>query len=103
MSRERRATFPCPHCAEPVPEGARACWSCGSDEFTGWKDPDLADAEGVELAETSLDDADYADFLAREGLSASDGEGAVQRMGRTFGVAFVALLLVLLLLFGFVL
>ncbi len=28
--------FPCPHCGEPVPDGARSCPHCGSDDETGW-------------------------------------------------------------------
>jgi hypothetical protein len=28
--------FECPHCGEPLPDNARACPYCGSDDETGW-------------------------------------------------------------------
>jgi hypothetical protein len=41
--------FPCPHCGEPLPDGAESCPWCGADDETGWH-PD-ADALGLDLPE----------------------------------------------------
>ena len=55
-------TFICPNCGGEVPDKAKACPHCGSDENTGWSD------------ETNLDDLnlfteeDYEEFLEREGF-----------------------------------
>ncbi|MFH1023537.1 MAG: zinc ribbon domain-containing protein [Planctomycetota bacterium] len=45
--------FVCPNCGAPVPERAKACPECGSDEKTGWSPDTLYD--GLDLPD--LDDA----------------------------------------------
>lgn len=55
-------TFICPTCGEEVPDKARACPHCGSDDRTGWSDSIYLD--GVDLG----DDFDYEETLRREGL-----------------------------------
>jgi hypothetical protein len=42
----------CPHCGEPLEEGADSCPRCGSDDETGWN-PD-SDYYGVELPEDDV-------------------------------------------------
>jgi hypothetical protein len=43
----------CPHCGEPLREGAESCPYCGSDAETGWN-PD-ADYLGLELPDDDFD------------------------------------------------
>ncbi len=51
----------CPHCGAEVPDSARACPECGSDEQTGWSDRAHAARLGLP------DDAfDYEEFVERE-------------------------------------
>ena len=42
----------CPHCEARVPEGARACPGCGSDDRTGWASDEDLDYEGVEIPDS---------------------------------------------------
>jgi len=53
--------FVCPCCGEPVPSGAAACPSCGSDDRTGWSQNTYLD--GIDLP--GLDD-DYEEIRAKE-------------------------------------
>ncbi len=55
--------FECPHCGQPLDPRAAFCRECGSDGQTGWRDD--VEETSLELPE-DMDDADYADFLARE-------------------------------------
>lgn len=57
-SRSSRRESPCPHCGEPVPDGARSCPHCGSDAETGW-DPD-AEYDSIELPEEGNGDDETA-------------------------------------------
>jgi len=54
----------CPHCGEPLDEGAESCPHCGSDSETGWN-PDseyysveLPDEETVESEDYGVESAD---------------------------------------------
>jgi uncharacterized membrane protein YvbJ len=51
----------CPNCGAEVPENARACPGCGSDEQTGWSEKASVDA--LDLPDEEFD---YEDFAARE-------------------------------------
>jgi hypothetical protein len=51
----------CPNCGAEVPENARACPGCGSDERTGWSEK--AGVDGLDLPD---EDFDYEEFAARE-------------------------------------
>lgn len=58
----------CPHCSEPLPEGAKACRACGSDEETGWS------TQAVEgLPEDPVEIPDYLpsddELLGTRGMS----------------------------------
>ena len=64
----RMATFPCPHCGEPVPAKALACPHCGSDEQTGWSDDTYLD--GVDLPD---EDTTIAERPGRNGLLVAIG------------------------------
>jgi uncharacterized membrane protein YvbJ len=39
--------FACPNCGEEVPEKAKACPECGSDENTGWSEDTMYDGLGL--------------------------------------------------------
>ena len=51
----------CPYCGAEVPQGAKACPECGSDEQTGW-------AEQARYDSLDLPDEEfhYDDFVKRE-------------------------------------
>ncbi len=51
----------CPHCGAELPEGAKSCPECGSDEQTGWSEQ--ATASGLDLPDQKFD---YDDFVKRE-------------------------------------
>jgi uncharacterized membrane protein YvbJ len=51
----------CPNCGAEVPENAKACPECGSDENTGWSSD--AHAERLGLPD---EDFDYNEFVERE-------------------------------------
>jgi ribosomal protein L40E len=51
----------CPNCGAEVPEKAKACPACGSDEQTGWSEN--AHASGLNLPDDSFD---YNEFVERE-------------------------------------
>jgi len=55
--------FICPVCGGEVPEKARACPNCGSDEQTGWSNQTHLD--GVELPGID-DEFDYDEALGKE-------------------------------------
>ncbi len=54
--------FTCPICGEDVPDKAKSCPHCGSDENTGWSEKTYLD--GVDLG----DEFDYEETLKKEGL-----------------------------------
>lgn len=100
MSSTAPRTVPCPHCGEPVALDARSCWSCGSDKTTGWAPLEVQEGAAWEAPPEALDDEEYDDFLAREGLAEPGQPAAVKHFARTFGVAVVLILLALLFLLG---
>lgn len=51
----------CPNCGAEVPERARACPECGSDEQTGWSSE--AQTPGSTLPD---DEFDYDEFVKKE-------------------------------------
>jgi uncharacterized membrane protein YvbJ len=55
-------SFTCPVCGAEVPENARACPECGSDEETGWSEEAWKQNLGIE----SYDREDYEWTLRRE-------------------------------------
>lgn len=56
-----RAPEICPACGAEVPNGARSCPECGSDESTGWSD--RAQAQSLDLPD---DEFNYDEFVKRE-------------------------------------
>ena len=64
-SRGGKATFPCPACGEPVPEGAISCRACGADAATGWGDDAETTTQELGL-ERHLDDDRYEEFLEED-------------------------------------
>jgi zinc-ribbon domain len=51
----------CPNCGAAVPQGAKACPECGSDEETGWSEQ--AKTDSLDLPDESFD---YEEFTKRE-------------------------------------
>jgi hypothetical protein len=76
----------CPVCGEVVPEKAKSCPECGSDEQTGWSDDAKADNLGI-----PSEDFDYDDYIKRE------FEGETPR--RKFGAVWIVTAAILLGLF----
>jgi zinc-ribbon domain len=96
----RRSFFPCPHCGAQVARGALACPECGSDAASGWSEDAEAWSGDLPAGYGGADDddddardadADYEDFLRREGLS-GDGRPP-QRSLRDRRIAAVCLLI----------
>jgi len=81
-------TFPCPNCGLDVPQKAKACPHCGSDENTGWSDRTYLDGLGI------YDEEDYQNTLYREGLVPKPKSGK--------GKLFTILVIILLILFIFI-
>jgi len=78
----------CPHCGEPVEEGATFCRHCGSDAETGWN-PD-AEYESIELPE---DEPEEAPEATREEIKA--------RLRELLGPAMVASAWVFFVIYGY--
>ncbi len=51
----------CPHCGAELPENAKVCPQCGSDEQTGWSE--AARTDGLNLPEQEFD---YQEYVERE-------------------------------------
>ena len=51
----------CPNCGAELPQTAKACPECGSDEHTGWSE--RAQSEGLGLPDEEFE---YEDFVKRE-------------------------------------
>ena len=60
----------CPHCGAELPQNAKACPECGSDENTGWSE--RAQSDGLGLPDEEFE---YEDFVKRE----FGGQGTVPR------------------------
>ena len=88
--------FPCPHCGEYVPAGARVCRECGASDECGWDVND--DPYRVPPDE---DEFDYDDFVAREfpDHSAADSPTRLKRAR----MAWIVVALVGALILGIVL
>jgi len=81
-------TFPCPNCGFDVPQKAKACPHCGSDENTGWSDQTYLDNLGIYTEE------DYQHTLIKEGL--------VPKPKSKKGKLFTILVIIMLILFIFI-
>ncbi len=57
MGRKRPFSV-CPNCGESFPVGRPACPECGSDENTGWKDPEEVFLSSIDLPEDLLPSRD---------------------------------------------
>ena len=90
--RRKSATFPCPHCGEPVKVGRSCCRECGSDARTGWSEG--AEIGGLDLP-APMADAEYEEFLARE-FPAKAGKRA-GKPGLAWKIAVVLLAFLFLL------
>ena len=56
MPRRRAAeTFPCPNCGADVPEDAKACPECGSDDETGWSEDTMYDDIDLPITDEESD------------------------------------------------
>lgn len=53
----------CPNCGAEVPQNAKACPECGSDETTGWSSEAEGQSGNVDLPEEEFD---YDRFVERE-------------------------------------
>ena len=88
----------CPNCGTLVPEEAKACPECGSDEETGWSDH--AQAQRLDLPD---DDFDY-DAFVKEEFGGGEGKRSVPQV-KPHGLSWlwwiVGLLLLAALAFGF--
>ncbi|HSH93105.1 MAG TPA: zinc-ribbon domain-containing protein [Roseimicrobium sp.] len=51
----------CPQCGTLVPDDAKACPECGSDESTGWSDSARAEQLGI-----PAEDFNYEEFVEEE-------------------------------------
>ncbi len=51
----------CPHCGAELPNKAKACPACGSDEQTGWSD--AARTDGLDLPDEEFN---YDEYVQRE-------------------------------------
>jgi hypothetical protein len=73
----------CPHCGEPLNEGAESCPHCGSDSETGWN-PD-SEYYSVELPDDDpLEPEDYGVASADTGGEKLDSAALVLMAGLLF-------------------
>lgn len=82
----------CPHCGAELPERAKACPGCGSDEATGWSDRAHGERLGI-----PDEDFDYDRFTREE-----FGEERPARSRRTWWWQALAVVIVALLLWGLI-
>ncbi len=66
----------CPHCGAVVPDDARSCPECGSDEETGWSD--RAQAQRLDLPD---DEFDHDEFVKNEFGSKSSASSRIKPAG----------------------
>ena len=89
----------CPNCGALVPEKARACPECGSDEETGWSD--RAQSQRLDLPD---DEFNYDEFV-REEFGEEGKRGSAVPQVKPRGISWlwwiVGVLLLLALLWGF--
>lgn len=83
----------CPNCGAEVPEKAKACPGCGSDEKTGWSED--AYAAGLNLPDD--DSFNYEEFKERE-----FGAGKVRPHGISWFWWIVGIALTAMFVWGFV-
>jgi len=81
-------TFPCQNCGLNVPQKAKACPHCGSDEKTGWSEQTYLDGLGI------YDEEDYQNTLYNEGLRPKPKSGK--------GTLLTIIVIILLILFVFI-
>ncbi len=82
----------CPNCGAEVPEKAKACPGCGSDEKTGWSEN--AYIGGLNLPDESFN---YEEYAERE-----FGAGKIRPRGVSWFWWVVGIALTALLVWGFV-
>jgi hypothetical protein len=85
----------CPHCGAIVPDDARACPECGSDEETGWSD--RAQAQRLDLPD---DEFDYDEFVKKELDPKSSAAPKVKPAGLGWVWWIAGILLVVALVYG---
>jgi hypothetical protein len=86
----------CPHCGALVPDDARACPECGSDEETGWSD--RAQAQRLDLPD---DEFNYDEFVKEEfGAQSKPGAPQVKPHGLSWIWWLAGVLLVFAFLYG---
>ena len=61
MPKRPRETFPCPHCGDDVPAGAKVCPHCGADDETGWAEDSEYTALDLPRGYRDVDREDSAD------------------------------------------
>jgi len=81
----------CPYCGGSFPPGRLSCPHCGSDRETGWRPPDEIETAALDLPATSLDDEEYQEVLANEGLASGRGRsgGGLRILALMAGLAFL--------------
>jgi hypothetical protein len=82
----------CPNCGAEVPQRAKACPECGSDEKTGWSE--AAAASGLNLPDEEFD---YDDFTKREFGGQTPKPRGIAWFWWVVGVVILVVLLRLLL------
>jgi hypothetical protein len=90
----------CPNCGALVPDNARACPECGSDEETGWSD--RAQAQRLDLPD---DEFDYDEFVRDEFGEGNSGKAKRALQIKPHGLNWIwwvaGVLLVVAILWGF--
>jgi hypothetical protein len=86
----------CPVCGEEVPRKARACPGCGADHNSGWNEDFNPHLAGASIPDQ---DFDYDEFVDRELLGQNK---PVKPKGIHPFWWITAIVLLLLLLFGFI-
>ncbi len=99
--KKRGRSFDCPHCGQAVAAGALACPGCGSDSRSGWsEEAELWSGgvpDGFEEGDELEAEAEYQDFLRREGLAEEGTAVPADVKGRLVSGVIVLLVLCVIL------
>lgn len=71
MPDRAQSTQICPHCGASFQKGKLACPECGSDESTGWQDPEEIAYRSVDIPDVfGQEETAFKDWIPRKAFVA---------------------------------